>query len=140
MVYRSPAITESIYKAQDAAAGTATAETILFRVPSACSLVSFQYVPKGALTGHDTNNAVITIRRRPASGPGTPATIVARTTNVANGNWVAWTAVDFGTLANSTLNAGDIITMQIEKAASGVQIPEGIFVVNLQPRRLGLSE
>jgi hypothetical protein len=108
--------------AADAMASTATAETAIGQLAGVAGrMTSITFLPSAALTGDATNNAVITIRRRPAV-LGTPAVTLATLTTTAS--WVAFVPVTF-TLANVALVAGDGITLEIAKGGTGVAVPSG---------------
>lgn len=108
--------------AADAAASTATAETPFFAAAAALTIKSIDILPGAALTADATDNATITIRRRNADGT-SAASVAALTTNVAGGSWTQWVSKSMGTISNGTLSAGQILTLQITKAGSGVAIP-----------------
>lgn len=116
-------LTELFHKvAADGAASTATAETPIFTAAFPTVLKSITIVPGAALTADNTNNAVITFARRDAGGSN-KVTIGTLTTNVASGNWVAWTDKVLASLANTTLTAGQHVTMEITKGGTGVAVP-----------------
>ena len=113
--------------AADGAASTATAETIFLAATRKFRVTSVKYLPSAALTADNTNNAVLTLRRRDADG--TNAVSVATiTTNIASGNWVQWVAkalVLSGTAANLVLAEGQCLTLEITKGGTGVVVPAG---------------
>lgn len=115
-----------LQKLVDAAAGTATAETIVFVATGPITFRNIGFMPSAALTADNTNNATITVRRRAADGTGA-ATVVAITTNVASGNWTQWVRKSFGALANNSLTAGQMLTIEITKAGTGVAVPAGLL-------------
>lgn len=117
-------------KAVDGGAGTATAELPIFRAPFACTITAINITPGAALTADDTNNAVLLVDKRPATDPGTPANIATLTTNVAAGDWVAWTPVSLGALTGATLQAGDVVTFEITKGGTGVAVPRAVLSVD----------
>jgi len=113
--------------AADGAAATATAETVIGTVGSASGFAigSCVFAPAAALTGDNTNNAVITVAKRTAATPGTPVTIASLTTNVAAGNWTAWKAVSLTVAAGAFVSPGDVLTIAITKGGTGVVVPQG---------------
>ena len=132
----SERIVEHVYTfkkaAADGMASTATAETLLdectIRHPG--KVVALRFTPAAALTADASNNAVITVQRRPASAPGTPATVLAYTTNVAGGNWTAWLAKDFlGATTPIDVLKDDVLTVTIAKGGTGVVVPAGVLEV-----------
>lgn len=116
--------------AADGAAGTATAESVIPRPMLACRVVGIELVPAAALTADDTDYATITVRKRDGAG-GAASVIASVTTKITggSGNWTAFVPVSLGTITNADLLAGDILTVEITKAASGVAIPIGYLRV-----------
>lgn len=120
--------------AADGAAGTATAESVIPRPMLAARVVGVEFVPAAAVTANDTDYATITVRKRDGAG-GAASVIASVTTKITggSGNWTAFVAVSLGTITNADLLAGDILTVEITKAASGVAIPIGYLRVRLAP-------
>lgn len=110
-------------KVADASASTATAETPFYRATEAKTITALYITPGALLTADNTNYATITIQKRPATDYTTPATVATLVTNVAGGSWVAFTPKSLGTLTNATLAAGDVLTITIAKAGTGVSVP-----------------
>lgn len=105
----------------DAAAGTATAERVIYCSRGKGTVTAVFVTPDAAAAADVTNNATITVRRRNADGSGA-ATVVAFTTTTGNG-LVQWVKKSLGTLGNTALTAGQLLTVQITKAGTGVQLP-----------------
>lgn len=102
-------------------AGTAAAETVIGYVKDAGKVVSIYLSTPVGVTADNTNNATFTVGRRTAGGSRT--TIGTLTTNVAQGNLTAFSPVALTlTAANVQLAAGDVLTLQLAKASSGVAI------------------
>lgn len=122
----------NIHRAQDAAAGTTTAEAAVAMTVQKGKLVRAYYVPAGAVTAHDTNYATITISRYTAAG-GSKTTIASCTTKTTGGggtgNWTAFVPVEVTLASDVDLEAGACVTYEIAKAASGVQLPAGSLVL-----------
>ena len=112
--------------AADAAASTVTAETAIKRVPAASTVTAIKLTPTGALTASNTVYATIVVGWRDGAG-GALNTICTLITNVANGNWVAFTTKDMGTVTNAVIAAGGVITYSIAKASTGTQCPSFIL-------------
>lgn len=108
--------------AADGAAATATAETPIGQCGAATTISAIRYVPQAALTGNDTANATLLIQKR--TGAGAPSTVASLTTTVANGNWSAFVPVTIPVSAGAVL-AGDVLTITISKAGTGVVVPAG---------------
>lgn len=119
--------------AADAAAADATAEVIVHRVRKAGTLATLAYEPaSGGVVASDTHYATLTVRKRDGAG-GNAAVIATLVTNLAGGNWTQWVHKAFASLANTALVAGDLITLQIEKAGDGVAIPSGLLHGTITP-------
>lgn len=120
---------QSVRFAADAAASTATAETVIAEFKAATTLSKVYLAPDAALTADNTNYATITIKVRDGAG-GAASTVVALTTEITgSGDWTAFTKVDLGTLANAVIPAGAVLTKTVAKAASGVQLPSHALVL-----------
>jgi hypothetical protein len=88
-------------------------------------VVSVSVLPTAALTAHDTNNAVLLVDKNDGAG-GARTNMATLTTNVASGNWVAFSRKAFtldSTLANIQVAAGGMLTFEITKGGSGVAVP-----------------
>ncbi len=118
--------------AADGAANTATAETFFYRAPVAMLLLAAHLVFDAAVTADDTNNAVVTIRRRDSAGANA-AVVKAFTTNIAGGDFVAFAPKALGSLSNTSIPAGSVLTVEISKDGSGVQLPIGRLVLDAEP-------
>lgn len=121
--------------ADDAMAADTTEEEVIVRLRQAGRIVAAYYVPDGAVTAHDSNNAILAVSKRPASGYGTAVVAASATTDTATGSMVAWTPYALalsGTAANTLFAAGDILTFKITKGGSGVAVKEGRLVVEVE--------
>lgn len=113
--------------AADAAASTTTAETLIGRVPHACTVSAIKLTGGAALTASDTTYATITIYARDTAGANqvTIATIVTKTTGSSGtGNWTAFKPVTWTTIANGSLPADYVLSYAVAKASTGTQLPE----------------
>src|SRR5262245_15966829 len=109
-------------QAADAAANTATAETVFFQAEVDLVIEQVEVVPSAALTADNANNAVITVQKRNADGS-TNVTVATMTTNVASGNWTAFVAKALTlTASNAGLSVGQILTFTITKGGTGVAV------------------
>lgn len=116
-------------EADDGAASDTTAETPLFSPESGAVVLSVKYLPSAALTADNTNYATLSVDSRDAAG-GSNAVIASITTEITGtGDWVAFVAEDFGTLANTAIVAGGAVTFAIAKAGTGVVVPAGALQV-----------
>jgi len=116
--------------AADGAAADTLAEHMLFQAQDAVTVTKVFYLPDAALTADDTNNAVLLVSRRDSAGA-TKVTIATLTTNVASGNWTAFDGKDLGTITNSAIAAGAVITWEISKGGTGVVVPAGCLQVEV---------
>ena len=112
----------------DSAAGDATAEHIFLQAQEALTVTKVFFLPDAALTAVDTNFATLTVYRRDASG-GTQVTVASITTQVADGNWVAFDGKDLGTITNAAVATGLVLTWEITKSGSGIIVPAGTLQV-----------
>lgn len=121
-------------KAADAMASTATSETAIWTNNTGRSIrvLAVSYSTTAALTADNTNNAVITISSYTAAGGG-KATVAVETTNVASGNWVAFTQKAITvTVANAVVENGGTLSLTIAKGGSGVVVPAGAFNIKYE--------
>ena len=122
--------------ALDAAASTTTAATYFWRAPVAGEVQAVHMVPGAAVTANDTNFGTVICNK------GASTIIASKSTKTTagggSGDWVAGTPVPLAlsaTLANRELAAGDVLSFQITKDGSGVQIPASAMVVTFRPRK-----
>lgn len=118
--------------AADGAAGTATTETAFARIGRSGVIVGAWFVPSAALSGDNTNNATLALASRDGAGGGS-VSIASRATTIANGNWTAFVPVSLGTLSNTSVAAGNVLTFAISKGGSGVVVPSGSLIVAIAP-------
>lgn len=118
--------------AADGAAATATAEHTFFRAPNSIKITAIAYVPDATLTASDTTYATLTVAQRNAAGASVNSSFAVVTTKTGasggSGNWSAFTPVALA-LAGSAMSAGDILTIAIAKASTGVVVPAGQLVI-----------
>jgi hypothetical protein len=118
--------------AADGAAATATTETAFNRVSRTGTIVGAWFAPLAALTGDATNNATLTLAKRDGAGGGA-STVAAITTTAVAGNWTAFVPVSLGTLSNTSVAAGNVLTFAIAKGGTGVVVPAGTLIVAIAP-------
>lgn len=112
--------------AADGAANTATAEKPFgARINAYRNVSAIFLTPAAALTGHASDNAVITVRVRDGAG-GAAATVAQLTTTAS---WTAFVPVSLGTITNGALSPGNVLTVEIAKGGSGVAVPASQLVV-----------
>jgi hypothetical protein len=121
----------------DGAAATTTPNTYLWEAPIDCELVSAEYLPSGTLTAHDTNYAGLFLKKADGAG-GSLATVATETTETAasggSGNWAEGVAVPL-VIATAEISKGEVYSVNITKAGSGVAVPFGALNLYLKPRQ-----
>jgi hypothetical protein len=115
----------------DGAASTTTAETAFYvHQGDTGKVAAVRLIPSGAATADATTYATITVRKRNGQG-GAASTIGTLLTNVAGGSWVAFTTKSFTGLTNTALVNGDVLTYEVSKASTGVQLPASRLIVDI---------
>jgi hypothetical protein len=107
--------------AESDAADTAASAPVLGPYDTGREIKKLSILPAGAVTANDTNYATITVEVNDGAG-GAKTELVALTTEVANGNWVAGVPIVL-TLTADDIPAGGVIWITVAKAAAGVQLP-----------------
>lgn len=125
----------------------AIAEIPVFVARQKCRVVGLKFCPQAAITGTATNYFTLLIAKRPASAPGTPVNLVTFAADTATTDDIAaYAARDL--LAASTLltyvpsaagtdfelQEGDVLTMQVTKAGTGMTFPTGAVTILAEPR------
>jgi len=121
-----------ILVADAATAGTAVTETVIVQVQRAGIAKAVRIATPIAVTAHDTNYATFTVAKR--TGSGSASTIASQTTKITggSGNVTAFVPVTLTlTDANVVLAAGDVLTIAIAKASSGVALTASTSYVNV---------
>jgi hypothetical protein len=96
------------------------AETIVWRAPVGCTVASALIASSVAMTANNTDYDTFTLQNRPLAAPGTPAVLIATTTKGADLNGLAiWVEKSLGTLANTTLLAGDQLCFKSVASGAG---------------------
>ena len=116
-------------------AATATEEWPVFRAPFACTLKKLDIVPQAAVTGDNTNRTNLNIVNKGNAGSGT--TEVANLDLATGTNLTAFdsTNIPLNTTYASgvTLAEGDVVTIQQEKIGTGVNVPECLVYLEINP-------
>ncbi len=143
LVARSTHIADHITAASmafpvDAAANTATAETVIPRAAGGLHgvVTSVTFTPNASLTADDTDYATITVKKRDGSG-GAAVTVATITTKITggSGDWTAFEPMSItltATAADLLLLETDVLTLTVAKAASGVTIPASELRVTMK--------
>lgn len=120
-------------KYSDAAtAGTAVTETVHWRAPFACKVITAYVSTPIAVTAHASNTATFTVSKRTSAGASQATVATAVTTTGGTGNITAFAPVALPlTVANVALAAGEVITFAISKQNSGVALTAATSYVDL---------
>jgi hypothetical protein len=110
----------------DAAAGTATAETIIGYVKNPGSISGCLYTPSAAVVFNAANYATINIIQRNGIG-GAPLTVASYATSAVG--FSAFQPASLGVLANALLVPGSVLSYTVTKAGAGVQLPAGLLSI-----------
>lgn len=115
-------------------AGDSTTHVIA-RAPFRCTVTGVYYLPAAAATGHTTNYATVTVTNKGTNGSGSTAVAALALTN-----GVDLTAFDEKAITLSTTEAslnlaeGDVLSVAVTKAGTGLAIGAGIVGVLLKAR------
>jgi hypothetical protein len=131
----------------DLATTTALAERVAIRARQKCRLVALNFCPASAVTGAATNFFTLLIDKRTTATPGTPINLVTYAADTATtDNAAAFgskdllasatfaTYVPTATSADFNLEEGDVLTVEVTKAASGMTFPISTLAFLLEPR------
>lgn len=113
-------------EAADILAVTGTSERVVFTAPEDLAITNAFVEPAATLTASDTNYATVVVSRRDANG-GNRVTVVSESTQTigsgGTGSWSAFGTVSLGSLSNTTLTAGQKLTVEVTKTGVGVSVP-----------------
>jgi hypothetical protein len=116
------------FRIDDAAANTTTAEKVLCTFKDATTISAVKFCADAAVAQDDTDYATITIKQNDGAG-GARATVVSQTSKTTGGaNFLAFSAVSLGAVANAVVSAGGAVTLTIAKAASGKQLKGALIL------------
>lgn len=128
---------EEVYTkaAVDAMASDVTAAQYFYRVPRDCDLVDAYYLTGGTIAAAAANTATIICNKHDGAGGAGTASFSRQT---ITGNSVA-AGVPFALTASVTaadliMTAGQVLSFQITKQASGVVVPAGVMIVRMRNR------
>jgi hypothetical protein len=120
--------------ADDALAANATLETIFGQWNDAGDVLELVFVPSKGLVADISNNATINVYKRTAGGD---PELVGSTSTDSLG-WTASAPVPLA-ISSSALAAGDVLSVEITKAGSGVIVPAGELFATLAPNFVTLT-
>jgi hypothetical protein len=122
LAYTQAVIQYDVIGYADGSTGTALVEHVIYRAPAAVTLHNCYYTPDVAtVAASDTKYFTLTLKRYSNAGA-SGAVIKASTSKTTAGVFGGRTGLvqtSFGTLANTTLTAGQIITLAITQTSSG---------------------
>lgn len=116
---------------------------IRYRVKQKCRCTGLWVLPTAALTAHADDNATLTVHKRAAADYTTAVALSTYATNtVTTDDMVAFTPKDIGPASSYAaadtsvfdLTAGDVITITLAKANSGVTWPISSLQMQFEPR------
>jgi hypothetical protein len=103
----------------------------VFVAPVAGTLNAAWLVVTADITGNDTNKWTVVLTNRGSDGSGTDVIVTkAYATGV---DLTAYDASDLGTLANNTLAAGDVVSLDLTKANSPSNLEGPVLVLEFLP-------
>jgi hypothetical protein len=113
-------------EAADVVGPTATTERVVFTAPEDLTITDAFLEPAATLTASDTDYATVVLARRDANG-GNKVTVASESTQTVgsggSGNWSAFGTVSLGSLSNTSLTAGQKVTVEVTKTGVGVSVP-----------------
>ncbi len=115
-------------------AGT-TDEFVVGVAPFRGKVVGCYFVPSAAITGHTTNKMTLTLKNRGQAGAGTTAVAALEFANGVDGVAHDAKAITLSATASELeLAEGDVLSFDKAVAGSGLAMPDGLVVVELQAR------
>lgn len=115
--------------AADVAVTDVLAEHMLLQAQDALTITKCFFLPDAGLTANDTNFATLKVWRRDSAGANQAAIASLATTVAGSGNWTAFDAEDLGSLTNTAIAAGEVVTWEITKTVAGVIVPSGTLQI-----------
>lgn len=113
----------------DSAAADTLSEHMVMQAQDAVTVTKIFFLPDAALTANDTDYAVLTVYRRDADGTNQVSVATVNTQTGGSGNWTAFDGIDLGTISNSSISTGQVLTFEITKQGSGVVVPAGTLQI-----------
>jgi hypothetical protein len=120
----------SVFKPTEALAAD-TPSYVIWQAPVAGKLKSVGFIPITAVTAHASNYATMALAIGTA---GSMVTIDSFNSSTGTGStWAALVKKAFTIVESTdTMAAGDVMTITVTKAASGVLIPQGVFIIDFE--------
>lgn len=126
---------------------TAAAEQVAIVARQKCRLTAARLAPAAAVTGAATNFFTLLVAKRPATAPATPVNLITFAADTPTTDDIAAfaardllaaatlaTYVPSATSADFDLEEGDVLTVAVTKAASGMTFPIAALSLALEPR------
>jgi hypothetical protein len=121
---------------------TAVAEQVSVRARQKCRLITANLCPAAAVTGAATNYFTLLVDKRTAALPGTPVNLITFDADTATTDDIAAfaskdlmaAAYAVGASAAFDLEEGDVLTVEVTKAGTGMTFPISDIEFALEPR------
>lgn len=130
--------------AADQATTTAVSERVVFRAKRKSRVVGCWFIPTSAVTGAATNFFSLLVDKRAATAYGTPVNLITYAADTpTDDDAAAFTPKDIGPgvatypVADKTvfdLLRGDVVTVEVTKAGTGMTFPVSQVVFQVEPR------
>lgn len=112
-----------------ATAGTTDVWTV-WLVPYDCEVTAVKFIPDAAITADGTNFSVYTVTNESTDGTGT-ADVATRTWAATNSVAQVADSLTLGTdSGDTTLTAGDVVSVVKSIGGTGLTIPDGLLVID----------
>jgi len=95
-------------------------EQVIFTAPRAITITAIKIEPAGDLSGHPVNYATVAVNRYNSDGTGGVSVATVATSGTS---WTKFDVITPGSLSNTSLAAGQKITVAITKDGGGVVVP-----------------
>lgn len=112
------------------ASSAPTREDVLFTAPFECTVTAVHVIPVATVAGVDTNTRALNILNKGAGGSGTSQIGDLSLTSGIDLTGGIKNAIDAALSHN--LNAGEVLTLQLQEIATGRSLPEMLAVVTFR--------
>jgi hypothetical protein len=111
------------------AAATATEDIAAFVAPYACRVKAVGFVPFASVTGANTNTTHLNVINRGSAGVGTTA--VTNYDLISGNNLTGLDVKWISSALTTSLAEYDVLVLQAEKVGSGLDVPAGVFIIEI---------
>lgn len=118
--------------AADAMASTTTAADYFYAAARDVQIISAKFVSPSTAATNGTNFGTIIVNKHDGAGGAATVAASADTSALSIAAGVPFALTLSATLANVQISAGQVLSFQITKAASGVVIPAGYVVLQVR--------